>query len=691
MRAWLLLSWLALVSCETDKNQAPPAKVINADALKTFSPATSKQSLSDGELHRLARNPGPQGRQHLRRLLGGQSNERRWAAFGLGLNCYSAPDENDLNFLVAAMASWAAEKTPPSPELLGTTGWAIGACAAEKSEDILRGFLSPDPSVSLPGLIDAGVLGLAALADRRGSLSERTQTALLDAATREGRAEVLLPLGRIGRLSEAVGAHILEVAGTLLTSERTEGRRKAIFALGSAGPSAAAPLAQVLLAETFTPEQRSAAAQALGRLGPAGQKALDQTLSDILARGLPIEFDRPLWMPLRATMRALRSATKSKSHLRELSSVVLSEGDGREKAAQRRRMIWLRCHAAEILAQDRYETTSLKKCDPSNGREGTLALLRSVERAPLKNKRLEKFLELTKSADPVVVQTALRLIPSHPELESGDTLLLDALKNGPPGTQATAAKIISAYPARALPKRDKGKSDLTRSDDALIQTLKELLDADATELPVETRAAALQATGALQALSLKSQVEKFCDGDVESLWGPAERTLQLLGDPKKSCRGTDANKALLSAPSPFGKSQSITITIDSDVGPLMLHLDNHAAPGSTTRFLDLIEEKFYDGIEIHGGRPGFAVQFGDKDGDGYDDSLRPPLTHEISPDPFTSLSFGMSAFSPGSQNSQIFVTISDAPQLTGSRVRLGRAEGPWHLLTVGDVLYSVKR
>jgi cyclophilin family peptidyl-prolyl cis-trans isomerase len=134
----------------------------------------------------------------------------------------------------------------------------------------------------------------------------------------------------------------------------------------------------------------------------------------------------------------------------------------------------------------------------------------------------------------------------------------------------------------------------------------------------------------------------------------------------------------------------VTLVIDSDVGELELHLNDSSSPHSRARFLSLVDEGFYNGIAVHGESPGFAVQFGDKDGDGYDETTNSALPHEVTWTPFSALSFGMSAFSEGSQNSQIFVVLSDAPQLTGSRVRLGQAEGPWHLLTVGDVLHSVK-
>src|SRR5690606_27771160 len=137
--------------------------------------------------------------------------------------------------------------------------------------------------------------------------------------------------------------------------------------------------------------ERAAAAQALSRLGSEGQKALDETLRDLLSRGLPTTYDRPLWIALRAILEGLEQAQTAKKSLGELSSLVLPEaavlpdaavppeagvspqGQDRSKAAQRRRLIWLRCQAARLLAGSRYEFAPLLSCDPDKGREFQLA------------------------------------------------------------------------------------------------------------------------------------------------------------------------------------------------------------------------------------------------------------------------------------------------------------------------------
>ncbi len=698
MRLLFLAALLLFPACNTAPQKNESKRKVDAVALspRVQEPAhlANQSSFEEPFLRVMARRRSSEDIETLKRLLSSSDNERLWATFGLGLHCAEAPNIKKktqvLTSLLSALASWVSNEPPPAPSLLRTIGWSIGACASEDAEGVLRSFLAPSGGAEQESLIDVATYGLAALADRKGTLSERTQTAILNSAARESRSELLLPLGRMGRLSRAVGAHLLEVTGPLLTSKRKEGRRHAIFALGNAGPSAASPLAQILLADKYTPQERAAAAQALGHLGEAGQEALDDTLADILARGLPIEFDRALWVPLRAIVQALQSPNKSTTELAQLSSVVLSEGKGRKKSSQRRRMVWLRCEAAQLVAQGDYTSNALLACDPNQGRPGSLALLKSLTRQPLVAKRLTSYTLLAKNKDPVIAQAALRLIPSHPELVSARGLLAHALRTGSPGTQATAAQVISAYPNRALKAHSPEEGEVADELD-IVKLLGELLDESAAELPIETRAAIISAAGALQALSLKPALEHYCRGTEPALWRPAKRALSLLGKETSNCPPDPVPSAPTQHSEPFAHETAITLLIDSDVGPLEIELNNLGAPASTARLLHLVETHFYDGIAVHNLRPGFAVQFGDKDGDGYEDSLTESIPHEISPDPFISLSVGMSAFSPGSQNSQIFVLVSDAPQLTGSRIHLGRAKGPWHLLNIGDIFHTVRR
>lgn len=686
LKAACLMAGLLCFGCPKEKE--PPAReaklseTLESSSKGAEAPAPAPPGFTEERLRSLVHSPKGGERELLFRLLASDAAARRWAPLGLALGCDEKNSVDTENRLLNAVAGWMSGPEAPTPDELRTVAWAIGACASKSAEDVLRSWLTPDPSIEKTGLTEAGVFGLGALADRKGTLSERTQTALLDAASREGRAELLQPLGRIGRLSEAVGAHILEVTGSLLTRAERPGSRHALFALGSAGPSAEAPLTQVLLSEKYTPEERAAAAQALSRLGDVGQTALDRGLRDLLKRGLPVTYDRELWVPLRAIFNNLKQVTESKGKLVELGTIVLPDGKERDKIAQRRRLIWLRCEAARLLAESNFNAPSLLSCDPEKGRDFRLAQLEVLGRDKLKGVRAKEYAEALESEDPVIREAALRLLASHQEVENSAEILENALKSASPGTQATAAQLISTYPSRA---HDTGDKEGPR--EGVVLGLKHLLSTESKDVASEARAAAIEAAGAVGALSLKPEIEKHCNGPIQALWDPAHRALALLGSPGASCPKT--------VPAPAEKMRGFagkaTLIADTDVGELLFHLDGRDAPVSALHFLEKVDAKYYDGLKIHGARAGFAVQFGDKDGDGYQDGPSDDLPHEVSPRPFTTGTFGMSAFSPGSQDTQIFVILSDAPQLHGSRVHLGQVEGPFHLLVVGDVIHSLRR
>lgn len=636
---------------------------------------------TEDSLRALVHGPHGGDRDLLFRLLSSDAAGRRWAPLGLGLSCEENNAVDTESRLLTAVSAWLSADEPHAADELRTAGWAIGVCASPSAEHVLRSWLRAAPASEKTGLLEAGVFGLGALADRTGRLSEQTQTALLDAASHEKRADLLQPLGRIGRLSEAVGAHILEVTGALLTQKERPGSRHALFALGSAGPSAEGPLTQVLLTEKYTPEERAAAAQALSRLGEVGQSALDTALRDLLSRGLPVSYDRELWVPLRAVINSLKGARESKSKLVELAALVLPEGAERAKVAQRRRLIWLRCEAARLLADTNYNSPALKSCDPDSGRDFHLAQIEVLGRDKLRGAREKEFQAALSASDPVTVQAALRLLASHQEVENSAEILEKALRSGAPGTQATAAQLITTYPDRAHDKKDK-----EGPREGIVLALKELLVSDKA-IASEARVAAIDAAGAVGALSLKPEIEKHCNGPAQALWDSARRALALLGSPKTTCP-SKLPEGASAVPSFSGQ---VTLVAETDVGELVFHLEGRDAPHSAAHFLKKVDEKFYDGLKVHGARAGFAVQFGDLDGDGYQDGPSDPLPHEVSPRPFTTGSFGMTAFSPGSQDTQIFIIQSDAPQLHGSRVHLGRVEGPFHLLVVGDVIHSLRR
>jgi cyclophilin family peptidyl-prolyl cis-trans isomerase len=552
----------------------------------------------------------------------------------------------------------------------------------------MRGWLTGEVLAITQDLGRAAALGLATWADRRGQLSERTQTALLEAAEQTKDAQLLVPLSRLSRLSDAVGAHLLEVAGHFFSDAQGSARRHAILALGSAGESAAEPLGQVLLGNHYSVQERTAAVQALARLGEAGQKQLDQLVTRLLSRGLPGAATEPLWIPLISALTALKSPQHVRGELRKLSNVILPDTDRPGARAQRRRLVWLKCRAADLLYNPGQSSVALAQCDPERGRPYWLALLSALSRQSIAGPQLDQFNAALDQTDVVVRQAALRLLVTHREIPGKKSRLLAALLGPDPGSVTLAAQLIHTYPESI----QEGKVDNTAEVSAALGHILSKGD-----LPEEARAAALRAAGSLGALNLKSLIEQACAGKNQLLWTPAQYSLRMLGQGHATCPSSTTPTPSAPAASPIGPLPQATpqapviVQIESDIGPLELHLDPNLAPQAVTHLLAQVDAGFYNHQRIIFGRPGLSVQFGDKNEDGYDDVGAPGLPFEISPAPFEQGSVGMSSFAPGAENTQLFVTVSDAPQLFGSRILLGQAKGPWELLVFGDELQSVRR
>lgn len=633
-------------------------------------PATSSADVSTEQW-------GSELENRLAALLISGGEPASWATFGLGLRCRHKP-ERLFRTLATATAAWATEPVPPSPEGLSLAAWALGGCGSPDAERVLLPWLDPHPGGELPGVVEAAAEGLGKVADEQRTLTERTQAALIAAAVRRKDGSLLYPLSRLPNLDPAVGAHLLEVSAQLLAESQVE-RRLVILALGSAGPLAKTTLAQIVGSGKYAPAERSAAAQALRRLGAEGHDALDEALRDLLARGLPGDAKSPLWAPLRAALEGVDLPVRSTPELRKLASLNLPRGDTPLEAAQRRRLLWLRCRAADLVARDHSLSSRLAECDPDHGEPFDLAQVRVLSRSRIEGKRLPVFHRLSKHENPRVRQAALRLIPGHPELEDVRSPLVLALTSDNAGNQATAAKILAAYPARAHAPGGDGTVD-----ERVIAGLKGILERKEA-CPVETLSAAVSAAGALSSLTLKPSVEAHCESPHAPVRGAAERALALLGNPKKKCPGPAFDPQSLQQPAP-PPTPPVRVSFDSPFGELNLVFDEPHTEKTRARVLEAFQAGHYARGPVHGVSPGTFVQFGDPDGDGFEAQALPPDATELGPSPFTASSVGVSTFSGAAAGLQLFVTLSEAPQLRGRRVRLGHASGPWDLLWPDDPL-----
>lgn len=59
------------------------------------------------------------------------------------------------------------------------------------------------------------------------------------------------------------------------------------------------------------------------------------------------------------------------------------------------------------------------------------------------------------------------------------------------------------------------------------------------------------------------------------------------------------------------------VTLETSEGNIVIEMDTKNAPIAAGRFIDLVEEGFYDGLTFHRIIPGFVIQGGDPEGTGF--------------------------------------------------------------------------
>jgi cyclophilin family peptidyl-prolyl cis-trans isomerase len=119
--------------------------------------------------------------------------------------------------------------------------------------------------------------------------------------------------------------------------------------------------------------------------------------------------------------------------------------------------------------------------------------------------------------------------------------------------------------------------------------------------------------------------------------------------------------------------KSYTAVIKTDHGDIRVNLLTEVAPKSVNNFVFLAREGFYDGTTFHRVIPGFVAQGGDptgtgRGGPGY------RFEDELSDTPFVEGILGMANAGPGTNGSQFYLMLGDAPHLTGRYTAFGKVE-----------------
>ncbi len=605
------------------------------------------------------------------------------AAFGVGQLCRGREPEAVRRLVLRAASLAAGTISDEGDVALGNIAFALGRCASDEAEKTLRTWLKLRGPIAEPA-----ALALGQVARERKHLDDATVAVLLDAAAKAPHSSALYPIESLPALGAAARERLLEVAGKAL-EEASTGRAFAVRALAKGGAEAAKPLRRLFEAPDATDAERADAARSLTALGGPAQADLAAVLSS-RARAL---LDGKAWLTSQygvvlTLLEGLEPKSADPGVLAELAQLPLQN----EAPPVVRRKVALRCRAAALLAGRASASPTLLGCDPAppaQRREGSLALLKVLARGPLDKGRGARFQELARAEDPVVREAALELLMAHDEALNIPELLASALGAKTAGVRATAAKVLARYPARAQVATDAKPAaappTTPPADPRVVQALTKQLSEVGSSNNIELSSWLLDAAAALELLGAKPALERACAAANPTLREHAERGFTLLGEPKHRCpsvAGTESYAA--------GTAGTIRLDFDTDAGPLSLKLWGDLSPFGTTRFVELARSGFYDGMLIHRVVPGFVVQFGDPDGDGFGGSNLPPLRCQLSSDSFELGSVGVALAGRDTGLSQFFVTLRPAPHLDGAYSLIGKAEPGWERLAAGDRIIKVR-
>lgn len=119
--------------------------------------------------------------------------------------------------------------------------------------------------------------------------------------------------------------------------------------------------------------------------------------------------------------------------------------------------------------------------------------------------------------------------------------------------------------------------------------------------------------------------------------------------------------------------------IIKDYGRITLELDADIAPITVTNFINLVNDKFYDGLTFHRIMDGFMVQGGDPQGNGYGGSSK-TIKGEFAKNGVENnishirgvISMARSSNSYNSASSQFFIVHEDSTSLDGEYAAFGK-------------------
>jgi cyclophilin family peptidyl-prolyl cis-trans isomerase len=672
----------------------------------------------------LARIGGEPAHAGLVRALGDEDDEViAWAAYGLGFSCKGHEKDSVAALVARALSRPAAPAAadaakPPGLDADAAIRRAIGRCGAEASEPTLVAWLAEPRSRAA-----AAAYALGDLATAKQKLREETLVALLNLAAGSASAppipEALFPVSRLENVPLSVVDRIREVA-TARLNDPSEARIFAVRALGRAGDGAADTLAHVLnTPASFAPPERAEAARQLKRLGKAGQRALGDALPALVPSSDPVALTGLVgedFGVLLAVIQMLDGPGSAKKALAELAALPAPPKPPEPVA---RRLAWLRCSAARVLAGANYRDKALLGCEAGLEPPGSppavdgfpmssiagRAVVAAIGGAEIAGPRLVAFRAYALHGDRRAREAALELLEKHDEVDSAAAILVEALGAKETGIVEGAADVLAKKPQRAgEPAKRKGKKEKRKKADreqaavevadplapspTLVKALLAALAQPAVDLDPELSDSLIDAVGALALKEAKARLDVLCGSNYPTTREHAAKALALLGD-RKECPA----HAIAAAPRELDAlvTAKTTIAFEADPGSLTITLDPALAPAIITRVVELVKSGYYDGMIVHRVEPWYVTQFGAPFGDGSGGPEgKAAIPCETTPLPFAPLSVGIALSGRDTGSSQLFVMHTRAPNLDGNYAIIGTATGPWGAFVDGDSIRHAK-
>lgn len=707
----------------------PAAFIVAADRRDSARvPAAALTSRSDAERRLAARSyariADEASEAELLKLLADADAEVvSWAAYGLGYTC-KGHEEAHVKALVARAASLEGAWSAASPPVLTPRGVfappialarAVGRCATPLAEDALVSWLSARNVYSAPA-----ALGLGDLAVRRKSLRPATVAALVAAAPLPGMDIVFHPLSRVTHGPKEAPA-VLAAAREALARPSDE-RVLVVKTLAKVGWTGASELGAVASATTrYSAAERAEAARGLGRLADPGQAAAAEALLNLVPdqdAAFVASLKGPQLGVLLALIESLGEVSPARAHP-VLSALMRLERPPGSKSDPllSRRIDELRCASALTLALAGYDVSGLVSCAEQGSYVQQRAKLKAVLRRPINGGRKAAFMALARSPHLRVREAAIEALGTHPEVgDAARELLAEALASDKAGLVATAADVVVAHPERTmvLAARERRAALDPRAPPPSATPAKELDPALARALEgaltrawpadrFETRLSLMEAAVAVGHPRAASVATEACASPNVTVRERAEKALRSLGQTRACPRPAhalpgdagDAGPTPSAAPHDAGDggvafaTEGVSVTLVFEAGEIVLRLEPELSPVTVAHVAALARAGFYKGIVAHRVVPGFVLQLGDPEGDGYG-GAGVPLRCETSPAPFGALDVGMALAGRDTGSSQLFITLSRTPHLDGEYTRLGRAEGPVEGVAEGDLVLDAR-